>query len=110
MHTVSLLDCYTHKSVGSGTEPMQPGQEQDCFKIPKFFACKEGSLQRALHLITSTQDQEQLNRDTFFRVTNAINKRTLVEKSDVRITPLMNAAIACGREASVMAALDSVGY
>ncbi|KAL3210163.1 hypothetical protein MRX96_009111 [Rhipicephalus microplus] len=85
---------------------LQPGQEQDCFKILKFIACKEGSLQRALHLITSTQDQEQLNRlknckrvlltslwarqdlkgqfcrfwDTFFRVTNAINKRILVEK------------------------------
>ncbi|KAL3257769.1 hypothetical protein MRX96_046456 [Rhipicephalus microplus] len=41
---------------------VHPGQEQDCFKIPKYFTCKEDSLQRALHLITSTQGQEQLNR------------------------------------------------
>ncbi|KAL1437280.1 hypothetical protein MTO96_001353 [Rhipicephalus appendiculatus] len=110
------------------------GQQQDCLMTAKRFTCSEESLQDALCLLTSTQDQEDLYRlknsnrlslmdvlahqdlksqfcrswDTFFRVTNSIVKWTLVKKSDVLITPLMNAASACGREASVMAVLDSV--
>ncbi|XP_037280883.2 L-fucose kinase-like [Rhipicephalus microplus] len=110
------------------------GQEQNCLMTAKRFTYSEDSLQDALHLLTFTQDQEHLNRlknckrpsladvlahqdlkgqfcrswDTFFRVANSVIKRTLVEKSDVLITPLMNAASACGRETSVMAVLDSV--
>lgn len=115
-------------------DSLHRGQQQNCLMTAKRFTCSEESLQDALCLMTSPQDQEHLNKwknckrlslvdvlahqdlknqfcrswDTFFRVTNSIIKGTLVERSDVLITPFMNAACACGREASVMAVLDSV--
>lgn len=110
------------------------GQQQNCLMTAKLFTCTEESLQDALCLMNPTQDQERLNKwknhnrlslvdvlahqnlksqfyrswETFFRVANFVIKRTLVEKSDMLITPFINAACACGRQASVMAVLDSV--
>lgn len=110
------------------------GQQQNCLMTAKLFTCSEESLQDALCLLNSSQDQASLNKwkdcnrlslvdvltyqslkdqfckswDTFFCVTNSIIKRTLVDKSDVLVTPFMHAACACGHEASLMAVLDSV--
>ncbi|XP_075530473.1 L-fucose kinase-like isoform X1 [Dermacentor variabilis] len=110
------------------------GWHQNCLMTAKLFTCSEESLQDALRLLNPTQDQKCLNKwkhcnrlslvdvlthqslkdqfckswDTFFRVTSSIIKRTLMEKSDVLITPFMYAACACDREASLMAVLDSV--
>uniref|UniRef100_A0A1E1X3Z0 Putative l-fucose kinase n=1 Tax=Amblyomma aureolatum TaxID=187763 RepID=A0A1E1X3Z0_9ACAR len=116
------------------TSTTQLGQQQDCLMTAKLFTCGQESFRDALHLVNTTQSQEHMDEwkkcsrlslvdvlvhqslkdqfhkcwNIFFRVASYIIEKTLLEKSDVLITPYMNAACACGREADLIAVLDSV--
>lgn len=116
------------------TSATQLGQQQDCLMTAKLFTCGQESFRDALHLVNTTPCQEHMDEwkicsrlsladvlvhqslkdqfrkcwNIFFRVASYITEKTLLKKSDVLITPYMNAACACGREADLMAVLDSV--
>lgn len=109
-------------------------QQQNCLMTAKLFTCGQGSFRDAMCLVSSTRDQDHLERwkkckrlsladvlmhqslkdqfhkswDTFFCVANSIIRTTLLDKSDVLITPYMSAACACGYEGSLMTVLDSI--
>ncbi|KAK8762963.1 hypothetical protein V5799_034428 [Amblyomma americanum] len=113
---------------------LQLGQQQDCLMTAKLFTCGKESFRDALRLVGTTHCQENVDEwkkfsrlsladvlvhqslkdqfhkcwNIFFRVASDIIEKTLLEKSDVLITPYMNAACAYGREADLMAVLDSV--
>ncbi|CAN7992081.1 unnamed protein product [Ixodes hexagonus] len=105
-----------------------------CLLTAKLFTVGDESLQDALWLCSEKPDKERLIRwrekerlslaeiiahhnlaqqfrkrwDTFFAVASSVIKKSLTEGSDILITPYMSAACACGREATLMDALDSV--
>lgn len=128
-----LTDFCGHLSISR--EDLWPSLEGgDCLLTAKLFTAGEESLQDALWLCSDKPDKEHLSRwrekerlslveivehhnltqqfhkrwDTFFAVASSIIKKSLTEGSDVLITPYMNAACACGLEATLMDALDSV--
>lgn len=118
----------------SGPTISQLEAPQNCLMTAKLFTRGERSFQDAMCLVSSTRDQDHLERwqqcyrlsladvlthqslkdqfdknwDTFFCVANSIIRKTLLDKSDILITPYMSAACACGYEGSLMALLDSI--
>lgn len=129
----SLVDFCEHFSISR--EDLWPTLKGgDRLLTAKLFTLGEESLEDALWLCSDKPDKEHLRRwrekdrlslaeivahhnltqqfckrwDTFFAVASSIIKKSLTEGSDVLITPYMNMACACGREATLMDALDSV--
>lgn len=118
----------------SGPTISQLHTPQNCLMAAKLFTCGDGSFRDAMCLVSSTQDQAHVERwqecyrlsladvlmrqslkaaldknwDTFFCVASSIIRKTLLDKSDVLITPYMSAACACDYEESLMALLDSI--